>query len=324
MTLSPVESPRVSVVVGVYNGEKTVQDTLDSLLAQEGVSFEIIIVNDGSKDGTPAMLDAYAARDNRVRVIHQENTGLTRALVRGCAVARGVFIARQDADETARPERLAWQAAFLDAHPEAVMTACGVRVVGEEGEFLYDIRQHGDELQQGLNRLSAAEVAGPSHHGCVMFRRSTYEAVGGYRPAFRVAQDLDLWLRFAEVGKCLAIPDVLCQTAWRLGSISHLRRKEQLRTTEVLVECARARRTSGGDASVIARWEAQHVRPVRRRSIRRLEEARYYYFLGGALRRRDPGRARAYYTKTLQSWPLFLKAWVWLIVLRVQPKTSPR
>ena len=89
--------PEVSVVMSVYNGASHLFATLDSILSQEGVKFEFIVVNDGSSDKTGRILNDYAQRDSRLRIIHQENTGLTRALIRGCDAARGEFIARQDA-----------------------------------------------------------------------------------------------------------------------------------------------------------------------------------------------------------------------------------
>ena len=82
-------NPDVSVVMSVYNGASNLAATMDSILSQEGVELEFIVVNDGSTDRTGEILDDYARRDGRVRVIHQENTGLTRALIRGCAAASG-------------------------------------------------------------------------------------------------------------------------------------------------------------------------------------------------------------------------------------------
>ena len=80
-------NPEVSVVMSVYNGASHLAATMDSILSQEGVELEFIVVNDGSTDKTGEILDDYAQRDSRVRVIHQENTGLTRALIRGCDAA---------------------------------------------------------------------------------------------------------------------------------------------------------------------------------------------------------------------------------------------
>jgi glycosyltransferase involved in cell wall biosynthesis len=316
--------PNVSVVMGVHNGGDLLAKAVDSILTQEGAALELIVVDDGSTDQTAAILDDYARRDARMHVIHQENTGLTRALIRGCAAARGQFIARQDADDISLPGRLARQAAFLGEHPEAVMTACGVRRVGPQGEAMGDGFLDGEELHQGLGKLTLAEITGPPHHGSSMFRRAAYETVGGYRAAFRVSQDLDLWLRLAEAGKCLAIPDILYEASWRLGAISHLRRQEQLRTTETLLECARVRRAGGSDAAVLAQWEQERAARKGRAALAGLADARFYYFLAGSLRARHPEKARAYYRKALKRWPFFLRAWVWLVLLSVRSYSYPK
>src|SRR5262245_12696845 len=99
----------VSVVMSVYNGASSLSVTMNSVLSQAGVDLEFVIVNDGSTDGTGEILDDYALSDSRVRVIHQKNTGLTGALILGCAAATGEFIARQDVGDTSLPGRLAFQ-----------------------------------------------------------------------------------------------------------------------------------------------------------------------------------------------------------------------
>src|SRR5262249_42598650 len=152
-------------------------------------------------DATGQLLLGYAARDPRVIVLQQENRGLTAALVRGCAIAQGEFIARQDAGgDISLPRRFGHQLSFLRSRSNAVMTACGTLMLDPEGEPLYEIRQHGDELHRGLLATSLARLRGPSQHGAVMFRKSAYERAGGYRTAFGVAQDLDLWTRMVEIG----------------------------------------------------------------------------------------------------------------------------
>ena len=308
------------MVMSVYNGSNLLAKALDSILLQEGVTLELIVVNDGSTDDCAAILDEYTRRDPRVRVIHQNNAGLTRALIRGCAAVRGEFIARQDADDISLPGRLAHQVAFLNAHPEAVMTASGVRRVGPGGEEMGEDISPGEELHERLRTLKPAEIAGPPHHGSTMFRRSAYETIGGYRAAFRVAQDLDLWLRLAEVGKCLGISEIHYQASWRLGAISHLRRQEQVRATEILLECARVRRAGVSDAEVLALWEQESAASRKRviRSNAALEDARFYYFVAGVLRSRDLRKARSYYLQALQRWPLFWRAWIWLLLLSVR------
>jgi glycosyltransferase involved in cell wall biosynthesis len=81
--------PDISVVMGVYNGADRLRETMESVLSQEGVSLEFIVIDDGSTDGSALVLDNYACHDARVRILHQENQGLTRALIKGCEAARG-------------------------------------------------------------------------------------------------------------------------------------------------------------------------------------------------------------------------------------------
>src|SRR5262249_13606755 len=117
-------NPEVSVVMSVYNAASCLAATMDSILSQDGVELEFIVVNDGSIDETGEILDKYTRRDPRVRIIDQENTGLTRALIRGCGVARGEFIARQDAGDLSLARRLAVQRDVLKTNKSIVMTSC--------------------------------------------------------------------------------------------------------------------------------------------------------------------------------------------------------
>ena len=136
----------VSVVMSVYNGALNLTPSMNSILSQEGVSLEFIVVNDGSTDNTGEILDDFARRDPRVRVIHQENTGLTRALIRGCDAALGEFIARQDAGDISLPGRLKNQAAVLTGCKDCVFVSCWTDVVGPNGEFLYTSQGTGVSL----------------------------------------------------------------------------------------------------------------------------------------------------------------------------------
>ena len=89
--------PRISVVMSVYNDERYLRQSMESILGQEGVDLELIVIDDGSTDESPTILDEYARQDSRIRLMRQENRGLTMALIRACADAKGEFVARQDA-----------------------------------------------------------------------------------------------------------------------------------------------------------------------------------------------------------------------------------
>ena len=132
------ERPDVSVVMSVYNGAAHLHETIDSILSQEGVSLEFVMVNDGSTDHSSQILKEYAERDSRVRIIHQENQGLTRALITGCAAAKGHYIARQDVGDVSLPDRLRKQITRIKQTPDIVSVSCGTRFVGPDSEYLYD------------------------------------------------------------------------------------------------------------------------------------------------------------------------------------------
>lgn len=301
-----MSAPVVSVVMGVYNGAAHLQQTLESILSQAGCDLEFVVVDDGSTDETGRILDEWAVRDERLSVIHQQNTGLTRALIRGCAEARGEFIARQDAWDVSLPGRLAAQCAYLGNNPDTVMVSCGTRFVGPENEPLYEVVRSGEELGKGLSNLDVETIQGPPHHGSAMFRRSAYVKAGGYRPAFVVAQDIDLWLRLAEQGKCWGLNDVYYLARLAANSISGRRRAEQMRAGVLAIECAKLRRLGQNDQARIDSEAVPEIRAGGRTS--RQEKSRFYYFIGACLRKSDPLAAKRYFRRAVQENPLFLKA----------------
>jgi len=297
--------PDVSVVMSVYNADATLESTLLSILNQQNRSFEFIVVNDGSSDRSAAILDDFAEKYSQLQVIHQQNTGLTRALILGCAMAQGAFIARQDAGDISLPGRLAQQLAFMQAHPEAVMTACGVEFRGPRDEVLYDLTRPSSQLDAGLHATTMEQLRGPPHHGATMFRRDAYLAVGGYRLPFVVAQDLDLWLRLAEVGRCLGMNEVMYAARHELGSISSQRRGDQFKLARLALAARAARLAGSDDAQVLA---TRHFEYAGKAPPGRAERARFHYFVGTCLRRRSPRLARDYFARALRDNPFHFKA----------------
>ena len=129
--------PDISIVMSVYNGADRLRETMESVLSQEGVSLEFIIVDDGSTDGSNVILGNYARHDARVRILYQENQGLTRALIRGCEAAKGKYIARQDAGDISLPVRLRLQKAVLDQYEDCAFVSCWTSVIGPRDEYLF-------------------------------------------------------------------------------------------------------------------------------------------------------------------------------------------
>jgi len=299
-------TPLVSVVMSVYNCVSGIGATLNSLLAQRGTTFELIVVDDGSCDGTSEVLADYGKRDSRIRVISQSNTGLTGALIVGCRAARGVFIARQDADDLSSVDRLKIQSDYLLEHPEAVLVASSVRFLAPNGEWLFD-RAPPARVN---NVLDARTINVPPLVG-TLFRRNAYLRCGGFQPKFAVAQDVDLWLRLEEQGPCHGIQDVLYETRLTVGGISSRRRDEQIRMCALAVECARLRRRNGSETALL---DSVVTGTFRWSKMSKRELARFYYFVGACLQHRDRLAARRYYRLALGANMLHAKALLRMLV----------
>lgn len=128
----------VSVLMSTYNDSAYLAESIDSVLSQDFTDFEFIIVNDGSPDlRTAQILGDYALRDARIRVVSKVNQGLTRALVDGCAAARGEYIARIDVGDVMTPDRLRRQAEALDRYPKVAFVSCWTEFCGPEWEHLW-------------------------------------------------------------------------------------------------------------------------------------------------------------------------------------------
>ena len=299
----------ISVVMAVYNGAGTVEASLDSILAQTHDDFECIVVDDGSTDDTARVLAGYASRDPRVRLITQTNTGLTRALIAGCAAARGAYIARHDAGDLSHRRRFEEQHRLLEASGELTFVSCWTEYAGPELEPMYTAR--GTALAVKPIRIidpgsEHGVTDGPTHHGSVVFRRDAYERAGGYRAQFYVGQDWDLWYRLAEEGLFQIVPEVLYTARVTPGAISSASRAMQQRIARLSHRALLARLRSASEEAILE--EAARLQPVRKRSRR--ARAGGLYFIGEALRRNGDVRARRYLREALTAWPFSIRSWL--------------
>jgi glycosyltransferase involved in cell wall biosynthesis len=238
-------TPRISVVLAVCNGERHVEASARSVLAQRFEDFELIVVDDGSTDATPDILSALQREDPRVVIMCQENRGLAASLNRGIAMARGIYVARQDADDISLQDRFERQTAFLDQYPSVAAVGSSADVIDRSGAVvgaLHALRGPG-AVRRGLLTLRSTPV-----HGSMLMRTSAIRAAGGYREAFPVCQDYDLWLRLSSRFDIDNIPDVLYQ--WRLDSegVYNARRATQLQYAGIALAFAHERTAEGRDS----------------------------------------------------------------------------
>ena len=199
--------------MAVYNGEKYLRQAVESILHQTFTDFEFIIVDDGSTDTTPAILDAY--HDPRiVRLRNVRNLGLTESLNRAIAQARGRYLARQDADDASYSTRLEKQVYFLQAHPEVGLLGTGYDIMDANGCVIGQALPFTDNatLQHTLVRRNCFG------HGSVMMRQEVLARIGGYSHEVGSLEDYDLWLRLAECTSLANLSESLY--AWRRHSSS--------------------------------------------------------------------------------------------------------
>lgn len=229
-----VTKPLVTVLMSVYNPPLGMLDeAVDSILRQTFPDFEFLVLDDGSAEPT----EHLARRDPRIRFVREPHRGLTATLNRGLELARGVFIARQDADDWSAPERLERQLAYFREHPRDAVCGTNAWTHQHDGRRLWRTRL---PLAHGA-LLDALPRGNPFVHGSVMFRRDAALETGGYREIFRCSQDYDFFWRLAERHGAANLEEPLYHYRYTSGSISASKAAEQLRSHEAIRALAAAR-----------------------------------------------------------------------------------
>jgi glycosyltransferase involved in cell wall biosynthesis len=236
----PMSAPAISVLMPAHNAGRYVAKAVESILAQTYTDFEFLIVDDGSIDDTPKILRRYAECDRRIHIISRAKTGVVRALNELMALARGNLIARMDADDIALPTRFERQVAYLKDHPECVLVGSRVFIIDPEGDELTILGRalSHEEIVDDLLAHKGQMV----YHPAVMFRRHVVVGIGGYDDRMVEAEDLDLFLRLAEVGRIINLPDPLLKYREHLKKSCRARAKQLEPYTWTIVNEARKRR----------------------------------------------------------------------------------
>ena len=235
---APEDRPLVSIVTSVYNRLAYAQPSLDSLLAQTWPNFEIVMVDDGSTDGTEDWLDSLT--DPRIRVLRQENQGNGAGLNTAIAAARGELIAIHDFGDICHPDRVARQAEVLLSHTEIGVVSCWLSrrdVVSGDRTYLHH--------RKTLPFRDAILRSAPFSHGEVMYRKALWRAAGGYRREFRYAVDRDLFIRLSRLCEYHVIEEELYEQLLFPGGIS---------STTATIRCPLMWRTTSRSAFSAYHW----------------------------------------------------------------------
>jgi glycosyltransferase involved in cell wall biosynthesis len=198
--------PDITVLMSVYNGRPYLNEAVESIVEQTHEDFEFLIIDDASTDGSRSILEEWAGRDGRIRLIlHDENRGLGYALAEGIKEARAPWIARMDDDDIAFPDRLERQVQYLEEHPNIDILSSWAIEIDAQGEPIR-LRQVPTSHEDIIRLIWTIPVI----HPAVLFRRESIQRVGSYSSALRRRQDYDLWFRCAAAGLRFAnIPEPL-------------------------------------------------------------------------------------------------------------------
>ncbi len=223
------ETPALSVIMPAYNAERFVAAAIESVLNQTWRDFEFIIIDDGSTDGTRAIIEQYAARDRRIRSCPNErNLGVVKTLNRALSLARAEWVARMDADDISLPTRFERQLAVVREDPGVSLVTSPFDVIDAQERRRPGWR--GICFQQELlpffllfyNRLNA--------HGQVLYSAQRVREVGGYREEYHLSEATDLWIRMMRVAKCGVVPEPLY--LWRAANPNSVTKQNTFRYAE--------------------------------------------------------------------------------------------
>ncbi len=291
-------SPRISVLMPVYNAAAWLDEAMGDLVAQTFTDFEIIAVDDGSRDDSLAVLHRWADRERRLHILSRPNTGIVGALNDALAVARGEFCARMDADDRCDPSRFALQISYLEKHPACVALGTGVQCLDPTGApmSLQNLTQ-GHDLIDG--KLLAGD-AGAIVHATTMIRTTALRQVRGWNPRFNWVEDLDIFLRLAEVGQLENLPEPLYRYRRHAQSVCMTHYQRMCQDLRTVVKEAHERR--GLPAPL-----PQTIRPDLGQPL--TPAAMYRSFACHAMNRNNLALARRHALAALRRQPLSVESW---------------
>ena len=211
--------PKISIIMSVYNEERHLRASIESILNQTFTDFEFIIVNDGSTDASLEIIKSYA--DARIQIINnEENIGLTKSLNKAIKKARGEYIARQDADDISLPDRFEAQLKYLAKHPKTALLGTSIYVINEKGKMMkrrIALPSPGKALFKG-NRF---------FHGSLIIKKDIIDELGPYNEQFKYSQDYELVLRISRIYDTRNLTTPLYKLRFHDKSITSAKRKEQ-------------------------------------------------------------------------------------------------
>lgn len=286
------------------NAGKYIAEAILSVLGQSFKDYELLIVDDGSTDDTLAVIRQF--RDPRIRVLCKKKEGISAALNAGLNKARGVYIARFDADDICMAIRLERQVLFLDGHPAYVVVGSDAEYISENGEHLFNFCCKGHTHREIIGNLYRHC---PVIHSAAMYRKEAILRVGGYSHHAHNFEDHLLWVQVLKTGKCCNLPEPLIKVRINPHSVTiderwRGRRFRQLK--QGVLERGTITKEEGDELLNI----------IMRQDNKKIKEGAYHALCGKKLLAENyrPARARWHVTRSIYANPFRLDNYVLLSV----------
>jgi len=289
--------PAVSVVMGAYNAQRYVAEAIGGILGQTFADFEFIVVDDGSTDQTLSIIREFAARDPRMKVLQIPHGGIVDAANVGLQQAQAELIARADADDVSLPQRFEKQVRYLAENPEVICVGSRLLLIEPYGAVVGESRHKltHDDIDAELLQGSGWSMPQPA----AMIRKAAIDKVGGYRNEYLWSEDLDLFLRLAEVGRLANLPDILVKYRNHPGSTNHRRPRIQAELSRKCVIETYQRRGLPVPPDMKLMSVAHHGE----------QASRYLTWAWAALKEKNVRGARRHALRALRLEPFSLDSW---------------
>jgi len=238
-----VALPRVSVLMAVCNTVEYVQDALRSISGQSFSDFELIVIDDGSSDGSTEVLKSYAAREPRMKLVTRQNVGLISTRNELLSRANGELIAWMDSDDVALPSRLARQVMEFDSKPDLVCLGTAAQCINPQGRHL-NVEKYPTSHQEILREQA---LGSGFRFPTTMMRRQTAQNIGGFREPFKMGEDFDFLLRLGEKGQLGNLSDALYLYRQHITSVCAMLGPRWHAYREEILKLAAERKETGRD-----------------------------------------------------------------------------
>ena len=208
-------NPSITVLMPAYNAEDYIAEAIESVLCQTFADFELLIINDGSTDSTKQIIASF--HDSRIRLIDQENKGISAALNDGLQHAKAKYIARFDADDICRNDRLQKQYEFLLFNPDYIIVGSDAEYISETGDHLCFFSSKGHTHEEIMKDIYSAC---PLTHSSVMYKKQIVLRCGGYPVHAHTFEDYLLWIQICSYGKICNLSEPLIKVRFSPASVT--------------------------------------------------------------------------------------------------------